>query len=195
MCKNYLYQCNNCYSCKNKEEGCFTNDPDKFKENKEGSCLDGTWDEDSVRPNFKPINEHLIRFENIFQNVMDTKEIRPFNEKEEKDGNWHYIHQVNVSDGMVKVRELLVELLNTKPSIDWCTLFCDAGDPYLSEPLTSDVYNQGEEAILKHIEDNKWEAVENETAETIFDMIDGGATTMKYTLESCGIEVKGLANA
>ena len=76
---------------------------------------------------------------------MDETEARPFNEKDVRDGNRNYIHRINVADSMVKVRKLMVDTLNTKPSVDWSTLFCDAGDPYLSDPLTSDVYKQGED--------------------------------------------------
>lgn len=64
-CK-FKYHCNDCYGTKFDTEGCFTNDVDKLKAEKQVSCLNGDWDETDpetgeripgscvAKPTFKP---------------------------------------------------------------------------------------------------------------------------------------------
>jgi hypothetical protein len=56
----------------------------------------------------------MIKFEELFKNIMSKVVARPFDETRTKDGNWNYIHQTDVSNAMVEVRRVFTEIENAQ---------------------------------------------------------------------------------
>ena len=47
-----LYRCNECYYHLSENEGCHTNNPTQFLEEKQAPCLDDTWKKGTTFPLF-----------------------------------------------------------------------------------------------------------------------------------------------